>query len=155
MGCIYYDYEFKTAECKNTWKCLKNNTFENMELYYRKQMSMSGVMSIFRKTFKIAPVTIKNTTEDKYYKYKILAIYLLTQYSQEKFEIIAKEFHVSLETIQLIATNKSYALSFKDNIKSFFKTIEDDYLCERKSVLAFSEELSEFSVEEILERVLL
>jgi len=143
MGSMYHDYEFKTVESKNAWRCIINNTFKNMELYYRRQMSMRGVMSIFRRTFKIAPVTIKNTTEDRYYRYKILAIYLLTKYSQEKFETIAKEFNVKEETVELIATNRSNEHNFEDDIKLFFKTIEDDYLLERKSALSFKEKISE------------
>ena len=139
MGMMFYDYEFETEEYQNAWRCISNNTFQSMELYYRKQFSMPRLLSYFKKTFQIAPITLKNSTEDKHYQYKLLAIYLLTKYSKTEFEVIAKEFHTSLDTINLISSNNTYMTSFKDDIKLFFKQFEDDFLMDRKSSLAFKE----------------
>ena len=141
MGCIYYDYQFKTEEFNNSWRCIKTHTFENMELYYRKQFSMNRVLSYFKKAFHIAPITLKNSQEDKYYEKKMLGIYLLSKYSKESSEMIAEAFHTSVEIIALISANSAYETSFQNEIKLFFKQFEDDYLEDRKSSLAFREEI--------------
>ena len=141
MGCIYYDYQFKTEEFNNSWRCIKTHTFENMELYYRKQFSMNRVLSYFKKAFHIAPITLKNSQEDKYYEKKMLGIYLLSKYSKESSEMIAEAFHTSVEIVALISANSTYETSFQNEIKLFFKQFEDDYLEERKSSLAFREEI--------------
>jgi len=142
MSCLYYDYRFKTEKYNNSWRCITTHTYENMELYFRKQFSMNRLLSSFKKAFHIATVTLKNSTEDKYYEKKILAIYLLCKYSKESFEVIAKEFITSLETVKLISTNSIFQTSFQEDIKLFFKQFEDDYLEDRKSVLAFRETIS-------------
>jgi len=139
MGMMFYDYEFETEKYQNAWRCISNNTFQSMELYYRKQFSMPRLLSYFKKTFKIAPITLKKSTDDKLYKYKLLGIYLLTKYSNTEFEVIAKEFNTSLETINLISSNNTYVTTFQDDIKLFFKQFEDDFLIDRKSSLAFKE----------------
>ena len=141
MGCIYYDYQFKTEEFNNSWRCIKTHTFENMELYYRKQFSMNRVLSYFKKAFHIAPITLKNSQEDKYYEKKMLGIYLLSKYSKESSEMIAEAFHTSVEIVALISANSAYETSFQNEIKLFFKQFEDDYLEDRKSSLAFREEI--------------
>ena len=141
MGMMFYNYKFKTEVYRIQWSSVSSNTFEHMELYYRKQLPVSRVMSLFKKAFHIAPVTVKNSTNDKLYRYKILAIYLLTKYSKESFETIAKEFHISVDTVKLIDSNTMYAKAFKDEIKEFFKQFEDDFLESQKSSLAFKEKL--------------
>ena len=141
MGMMYYDYNFKNEANQNTWRCITSKTFENMELYYRKQLFMIRILSYFRKAFKIAPITLKTSTDNKHYKYKLLAIYLLTKYSSEEFETIAKEFNISVDTVMLIDANKTYATTFQDEIKLFFKQFEDDYLLSRKASLSFQEDV--------------
>jgi len=138
---IDYDYKFKTQKYQNSWRCIQTHTFENMELYFRKQFSTQRLLSNFRKTFNIAPITLKNSTEDKHYRYKLLAIYLLTKYSKESFENIAIEFKISIETVILIFSNNTYQMTFNDEIKLFFKQLEEDYLYDRKSTLALQERL--------------
>jgi len=101
MGMMFYDYEFKSEEYQNTWRCISTNIFKSMELYYRKQFSMHQLLRYFKKAFGITPITLKNGTDDKCYKHKLLAIYLLTKYSDEEFEVIASEFNTSVETISL------------------------------------------------------
>ncbi len=103
MGCFYYDYRFQTEEHNNTWRCITTHTFENMELYFRKQFSMNRLLSHFTKAFHIAPITLKNSKEDKHYEKKMLAIYLLCKYSKEGFETIAEEFHISVDTVEMIS----------------------------------------------------
>jgi len=135
MGIMYYDYEFKSEKTQNSWRCLLSHTFENMELYYRKQFSMTGLLSYFKKSFGIAPITLKNSNENKIYKHRLLAIHLLTKYSKEDFTTIAKEFHISEDTVKLIFANNTYKQVFQDDVKLFFKQFEEDYLIERKSSL--------------------
>jgi len=141
MGIMFYDYEFNSAKYQNAWECILKHRFESMELYYRKQFSMSRLLSHFKKAFKIAPITIKNSTEKALYKHKTLAIYLLTKYSKDEFKVISKGFHISLETIKQISSNSTYRTTFQDEIKLFFKQFEDDFLMERKSSLAFQESI--------------
>ncbi len=127
MGGIY-DYEFKSKEYQDNWESILNNRFESMELYYRKQFSMQKLLSYFKIAFEITAITLKKNTDDNLYRYKLLAIYLLSKYSNEDFEVIAKEFNISLITVNLIDGNNTYSLVFKDEIKLF----EDDYLIEKK-----------------------
>jgi len=138
MAC-FYDYTFESIDKQNAWRCILNNTFESMELYYRKQFSMPKLLSYFKKAFRITSITLKKSTDDALYKHKLLGIYLLVKYSQEEFEIIAKEFNTSLETINLISSNNIYRITYRDEIRVFFKQFENDYLIDRKSSLAFQE----------------
>ena len=141
---MFYDYEFKSKEYQNIWLNILSNRFQTMELYYRKKFSMQGLLTHFKKSFGITPRTLKNSTEDKYYEKKLLALYLLTQYSKETFEVIANEFNISLETLNMIATNSIYKDTFDYEIKQFFKEFEDDFLMERKSSLAFSDSMTPY-----------
>ena len=135
----FYDYKFKGVEYQNSWRCILNNTFKNMELYYRKQSSMRALLSSFRKAFHIAPITLKNSVNDTTYKYKLLAIYLLTKYSKEDFTVIATEFNINVDTVNLIYSNTTYQTVFQDDIKLFFKQFEDEYLGSRKQSLVQEE----------------
>ncbi len=141
MGCLYYNYQFKTQEYNNSWRCITTHTFENMELYYRKQFSMNRLLSYFKKAFHIAPITLKDSQKNEHYEKKMLAIYLLGKYSKESSQTIAEEFYISIETVKLIITNSAYKTNFQDEIKLFFKQFEDDYLADRKSSLAFQEDI--------------
>ncbi len=141
MGMMFYNYKFKTEVYRIQWSSVSSNTFEHMELYYRKQLSLFRVMSLFRKAFHIAPATVKNSQDATLYRYKILAIYLLTKYSKESFETIAKEFHISVDTVRLINSNSIYAKTFLDEMREFFKQFEDDFLESQKSSLAFMEKI--------------
>jgi len=141
MGMMYYDYEFKTKEYQDRWKCLTTHTFENMDLYYRKQLSIRSALSHFRKAFKIAPITLKTSKKDEYYRYKLLALYILSKYSNAKFDEIASEFCILTQTVESISENELYKLTFKDNINFYFKSFEVDFLEERKSFLAFQESI--------------
>ena len=146
MGGIY-DYEFKSKEYQDNWESILNNRFESMELYYRKQFSMQKLLSYFKIAFEITAITLKKNTDDNLYRYKLLAIYLLSKYSNEDFEVIAKEFNISLITVNLIDGNNTYSLVFKDEIKLF----EDDYLIEKKESLALKESSSQILLDDIIE----
>jgi len=136
---LFYDYKFQSETYQNIWISIVSHRFESMELYYRKQLSMQRLLSYFRRAFKIAPITLKTSTKDADYKYKLLALYLLTKYSHETFEVISEAFNISVETLQLISANDTYNSTFEDEIKLFFKQFEEDFLLDRKSALAFSE----------------
>ncbi len=138
---IYYDYKFKTIQSQQKWDCIINNTFENMELYHRKQFSMQRLLSYFRKAFKITPATIKDTDEEHLYSKKLLAIYLLSKYSQDSFEVIAHEFSISLDTVSLISSNYTLSELYSDDIRLFFKQFEEDYLLDMKTTLALMEKI--------------
>lgn len=138
---IFSDYEFISEEYQNYWRCITTHTYESMELYYRKQLTMRSLLSLFRQAFHIAPITLKNTKENKYYHFKLLAIYLLTKYSNADFSDIAKEFHIDEETVRLIHNNSTYQNTFLDDIKRFFKEIEDTFLSARKVDLGLKEVL--------------
>ena len=142
MEILYHDYEFQTEYFQNAWRCIRTHTFENMELYLRKQLSMQQLLSNFKKAFQIAPVTVKNLDNDEGYKYKFLAIYLLTHYSKERFEDIAIEFKISKETVCLIFSNNTYRTTMIEDIKLFFKQLEEDYLYARKASLSLQEKVS-------------
>jgi len=136
-----YDYEFKTIHHQQKWDCIISNTFENMELYYRKQFSMQRLLSYFRKAFHITPAIIKSTNEESLYSKKLLAIYLLAKYSKESFEVIAKEFSISVDTVSFISINRALSSLYRDEIKLFFRQFEEDYLYDRKTSLAFVESM--------------
>ena len=59
------------------------NTFENMELYYRKQFSMQDLVCYFEEAFSIPWKALTVDRIDSLYEEKLLAIYLLTKYSKE------------------------------------------------------------------------
>lgn len=140
---MFYNHTFKSDKYIKTWQCIVSNTFENMELFYRKQFTMQRLLSYYRKAFHIAPITLKNCTDDRYYEKKLLAIYLLTKYSNEDFESIANEFHISEETVILIYSNDIYETSFKDEIKLFFKQFEIGFLEDRHASLALQENIEQ------------
>ena len=148
---MIYDYEFKSKEYQDNWESILNNRFESMELHYRKQFTMPRLLSYFKIAFEITPITLKKNTDDNLYRYKLLAIYLLTKYSNEDFEVIAKEFNISLITMNLIDGNNTYGLVFQNEIKLFFKQFEEDYLIEKKESLALKESSSQILLDNIIE----
>ena len=131
MG-LYHNQNLKSQTSQDMWNVVMAHRFETMELYYRKQFSMGRVLSIFRKAFKIAPITLKNSkSDDKNYTKKLFALYLLTKYSKNSFEEIATEFHISVDDLTQISSKK---FDIKD-IKLFFKSFENEYLEDVRSSL--------------------
>lgn len=139
---INYDYQFKTQKYQSKWRDILENTFTHMEHTYRKNkdLPMSGVLSRFKKVFGITPKTLKDSTDNALYRYKMLAIYLLVKYSKESFETIAREFHITVETVEEIDSNEMYFKLFEEEIKKYFNSFKEDYLLNLRSVLAFEEQ---------------
>ena len=46
MGMLYYDYKFKDKQMQDQWDDIVNNTIQYMQLYYRKQLSMTKLLYI-------------------------------------------------------------------------------------------------------------
>lgn len=140
MG-ICYNQNLKSQTSQDMWKVIMAHKFETMELYYRKQFSMGRVLSIFRKAFKVAPITLKNAkSDDKNYAKKLFVLYLLTKYSKNSFEEIATEFHISVNDLTQIASKKFDI----EDIKLFFKSFENEYLEDVRSSLYMKDLLDNF-----------
>ena len=139
---INYDYQFKTQKYQSKWRDILENTFTHIECDYRKNKDLliSGVLSRFKKVFGITPKTLKDSTDNALYRYKMLAIYLLVKYSKESFETIAREFHITVETVEEIDSNEMYFKLFEEEIKKYFNSFKEDYLLNLRSVLAFEEQ---------------
>ncbi len=139
MRLIYYNYEFKSSKYQELWKDELENTISNMEKYYKNRMSLNAILSIFKKVFHITPITLKTDLSSNRSYLRRLAIYLLLTYSFEEKEKIALEFQISLNELEQF---QNIDIDFKNNIKTFFEYFKNDYLIERKSNLAFQEEIS-------------
>ena len=139
MGLIYYNYEFKSPKYQELWKDELENTIFNMQKYYKNRMSLNAILSIFKKVFHITPITLKTDLSLNKRYLRRLAIYLLLTYSFEEKEKIALEFQISLNELEQF---QNIDIDFKNDIKTFFEYFKNDYLLERKSNLAFQEEIS-------------
>ena len=139
MGLIYYNYEFKSSKYQELWKDELENTISNMQKYYKNRMSLNAILSIFKKVFHITPITLKSDLSLNKRYLRTLAIYLLLTYSFEEKEKIALEFQISLNELEQF---QNIDIDFKNDIKTFFEYFKNDYLLERKSNLAFQEEIS-------------
>ena len=139
MGLIYYSYEFKSPKYQELWKDELENTIYNMQKYYKNRMSLNGILSRFKKVFHITPITLKTDLSLNKRYLRRLAIYLLLTYSFEEKEKIALEFQISLNELEQF---QNIDIDFKNDIKTFFDYFKNDYLLERKSNLAFQEEIS-------------
>ena len=139
MGLIYYNYEFKSPKYQELWKDELENTIFNMQKYYKNRMSLNAILSIFKKVFHITPITLKTDLSLNKRYLRRLAIYLLLTYSFEEKEKIALEFQISLNELEQF---ENIDIGFTNDIKTFFYYFKNDYLLERKSNLAFQEEIS-------------
>ena len=139
MGLIYYNYEFKSSKYQELWKDELENTISNMQKYYKNRMSLNAILSIFKKVFHITPITLKSDLSLNKRYLRTLAIYLLLTYSFEEKEKIALEFQISLNELEQF---QNIDIGFTNDIKTFFEYFKNDYLLERKSNLAFQEEIS-------------
>ena len=139
MGLIYYNYEFKSPKYQELWKDELENTIFNMQKYYKNRMSLNAILSIFKKVFHITPITLKTDLSLNKRYLRRLAIYLLLTYSFEEKEKIALEFQISLNELEQF---ENIDIGFTNDINTFFDYFKNDYLLERKSNLAFQEEIS-------------
>ena len=139
MGLIYYNYEFKSPKYQELWKDELENSISNMQKYYKNRMSLNAILSIFKKVFHITPITLKTDLSLNKRYLRRLAIYLLLTYSFEEKEKIALEFQISLNELEQF---ENIDIGFTNDIKTFFDYFKNDYLLERKSNLAFQEEIS-------------
>ena len=139
MVLIYYNYEFKSSKYQELWKDELENTIFNMQKYYKNRMSLNAILSIFKKVFHITPITLKTDLSLNKRYLRRLAIYLLLTYSFEEKEKIALEFQISLNELEQF---ENIDIGFTNDIKTFFDYFKNDYLLERKSNLAFQEEIS-------------
>ena len=131
--------EFRSIEYQNSWRCITCNTFENMELYYRKFFSMKEVLNYFETVFDLHIEVLFDSNIIYFEEDKLLLIYLLTKYSKEDFQVIANKFNISLDTVKLITGNSSFKIVFQDDIKLFFKQFESDYLIFKEQSLQWEE----------------
>lgn len=150
-GLKYYDYEFKSSKYQELWKDELENTISNMQKYYKNRMSLNTILSIFKKVFHITPITLKTDLSLNKRYLRTLAIYLLLTYSFEKKEKIALEFQIGLNELEQF---QNIDIGFTNYIKTFFEYFKDDYLIERKSNLAFQEEISLNLTDEVLDKIL-
>ena len=139
MGLIYYDYEFKSSEYQELWKDELENSISNMQKYYKNRMSLNAILSIFKKVFNLTPITLKTDLSENKRYLRTLAIYLLLEYSFEKRKKIALEFQISLNELEQF---DNIDVDFTHDIKTCFEYFKNEYLLERKSNLAFQEEIS-------------
>jgi len=139
---LFHDYAFKTDEYQCRWRCIRSYTFENMELFYRKQLSIQSVLIRFKKTFGITPQTIKKRTDRSICRRKLLAIYLLAKYSKADFSIIAETMHVEEKMVERLYRDKRYEKSFREATKRFFRQFEEDFITMRRCQLAMAERLT-------------
>ena len=109
-----------------------------MKLYYYKQLSMQQVLIFFKKAFKITPQTLFKTQNSKL---KNLAIFILTNYSNEDFLVIAKKFNLPLNHINLIYKNKYYKKIFTKDLEIFFNIFKTDFLYNQKVYLSLQEKM--------------
>ena len=151
MGLIYYNYEFKSPKYQELWKDELENTISNMQKYYKNRMSLNTILSIFKKVFHITPITLKTDLSSNRSYLRRLAIYLLLTYSFEEKEKIALEFQISLNELEQF---ENIDIGFTNDIKTFFDYFKNDYLLERKSNLAFQEEISLNLTDEVLDKIL-
>ena len=115
-------------------------------------MSLNGILSRFKKVFHITPITLKIDLSSNRSYLRRLAIYLLLTYSFEKKEKIALEFQIGLNELEQF---QNIDIDLKNDIETFFKYFKNDYLLERKSNLAFQEEISLNLTDEVLDKILL
>ena len=151
MGLLYLDYEFKSPKYKKLWENEFKNTIFNMQRYYKNRMSLNKILSIFKKVFHITPITLKTDLFQNRRYLRTLVIYLLLEYSFEEKEEIVHEFQITLnELVQF----ENIDIDFTNDINAFFEYFKNDYLIERKSNLAFQEEIELNLTDEMLDKIL-
>lgn len=151
MGLQYLDYEFKSPTYKKFWKNELENTIPNMQKYYKNSMSLNAILSIFKKVFHVTPIALKTDLSQNRKYLRTLAIYLLFEYSFEEKEKILHEFKITPnELVQF----ENIDVDFTNDINAFFEYFKNDYLIERKSNLAFQEEIELNLTDEVLDKIL-
>jgi hypothetical protein len=151
MGLLYLNYEFKSPKYKKLWENELENTISNMQKYYKNRMSLNVILSILKKVFHITPITLKTDLSENRRYLRTLAIYFLLEYSFEEKEKIVHEFQITPnELVQF----KNINIDFTNDINAFFEYFKNDYLIERKSNLAFQEEISLNLTDEVLDKIL-
>ena len=121
-----------------------------MQKYYKNHMSLNAILSIFKKVFHITPITLKTDLSENKRYLRTLAIYLLLEYSCEEKEKIALEFQINPNELEQF---QNIDIDLKNDIKTFFEYFKNDYLIERKSNLAFQEEISLNLTGEVLKQI--
>ena len=139
---MYHNYEFKNLKYKKLWEYELQNTITNMQIHYKNNLSMNKVLSIFKKVFHITPVTLKTDKSSKMKYLRTLVFYILIHYSYVSKEKIAQEFQISLNDLEDFENTESISTKILTDTKTFFEYIKEDYLSERKNVLAFQDEIS-------------
>ena len=141
MGAIYHDYKFKSPKYKNFWEDELQNTIQNMQIQYKNRLSINRVLSIFKKVFHVIPITLKTDKSPEMGYLRTLVLYILVQYSSESKEKIAKEFQINPNELEDFDKIESINIEMLSGTKIFFEYFKEDYLIERKSTLAFQEEM--------------
>ncbi len=150
MGLLYLNYEFKSPKYKKLWENELENAIPNMQEYYKNRMSLNKILSIFKKVFHITPITLKTDLSQNRRYLRTLAIYLLFEYSCKEKDKIAHEFQINLnELVQF----ENIDIDFTNDINTFFEYFKNEYLIERKSNLAFQEEISLNLTDEVLKQI--
>ena len=121
-----------------------------MQKYYKNRMSLNAILSIFKKVFHITPITLKTDLSENKRYLRTLAIYLLLEYSCEKKDKIALEFQINPSDLEKF---EDIDATFTNDIETFFGYFKNEYLLERKSNLAFQEEISLNLTDEVLEQI--
>ena len=138
---IYYDFKFESQKYQELWEDELQNTIQNMQTYYKNRLSMNRILSIFKKVFHVIPITLKTDKSPEMEYFRTLALYILVQYSSESKKEIAKEFQINPNELEYFDKTESINMKMLTDTKTFFEYFKKDYLIERKSTLAFQEEM--------------
>lgn len=125
MGLAFIDYKIKDKELENELNEKCKNIIQHIKQSYKP--SFDGLLSRFKKVFKITPVTLKENKTQKAKELHELALYMLVTHTDD-MELIAKEMNTDIKELEAIKQDDSLELKYEKQLNSFYKTMEDEYI---------------------------
>lgn len=125
MITMWQGYTIKEPEIQKEYLEIKKDPIFHIQKRYKP--TFDGVLITIKKVFKITPITLKTSEDEKIQHFRNFAIFILVTYTAE-YEKIQSEFHLTQEELQSIKNDESLKEKYKEEIAQYFSYQKDEEL---------------------------
>ena len=137
---MYMDLpKLQSAELQKLWLQINENKTAYILSNYK--TTHLGILSHFRRTFGVAPVTLRTKTSERAKYLYPLALYLLANNTEGEKSIIADDFGVTPDELLSFCNNASIKIKYRFELKEFFDPLMSPFFHNLYANLVLTETL--------------
>lgn len=131
------EYTLQSEPCIEKWGLVRTNIHTYVREYSKKNDSLMAVLIHMKKCFHLTPITLKTLGRRDILRYRILALYILVNYSKASILEISTAFHVNVDMLTRMQDHERLEIYYADKLEIYFKEKENAYSINTYCNLAF------------------